>query len=143
MKKILATAVTVILVGGLFTYAAARPRGGGWGDCNGPGTCWEENGQARRGDGPRWEGKGMRGRGYGPGNCRNSEGFASIEGEIESQEKAMEIVDSFIARTGNPNLKTGSVTESGRDYEVDIVTQDGTLANKLYVEKRSGRIIPA
>jgi hypothetical protein len=40
-------------------------------------------------------------------------------------------------------LKVGKVTETGRDFEVEIVTQDGSLANKLYVEKNSGRIVPA
>ena len=50
---------------------------------------------------------------------------------------------AFIGRTGNPNLKIGKVTEAGRDYEIEIVTQDGSLANKVFVEKSSGRVISA
>ena len=41
------------------------------------------------------------------------------------------------------NLKVGKVTEAGRDFMVEIVTQDGSLANKVYVEKRTGRVVPA
>ena len=90
------------------------PRGGGeGGDCDGPGACRED---------------GERGRRF---------------GKVESAEAATEIVTSLLERRGNPNLKVGKVTEAGRDYEVEIVTQDGSLANKVFVEKKTGRMIPA
>lgn len=143
MKKTLAVAVTVVLVGGLVTFAAARPRGGGWGGGNGPGNCWQENSENRGGNGPCWDGEGRRGRGNGPGSCREGGEFSRSEGDVDTEEKASEIVTSFITRTGNPNLKAGKVTEAGRDYEVEIVTQEGSLANKVFIEKRSGRVIPA
>ena len=52
-------------------------------------------------------------------------------------------MESLLERRNNPNLQVGKVTEAGRDFEVEIVTKDGSLANKLFVEKRTGRIIPA
>jgi hypothetical protein len=80
------------------------------------------------------------GRGFGPGNCRNlRESF----GEVEDAEAAAAIVGELLEQRQNPYLQVGKVTETGRDFEVEIVTKDGSLANKLFVEKRTGRIIPA
>ena len=81
-----------------------------------------------------------RGYGYGPGNCFSSEAQTAFGGEVDQAEEAKAIVES---RMRNPNLKVGEIRETGRDFEVDIVTKDGSLANKLYVEKSSGRIFPA
>ena len=62
---------------------------------------------------------------------------------MDKAETAAEIVAGRLEDTGNPNLKVGKVTEAGRDFEVEIVTKDGSLANKVFVEKATGRIIPA
>jgi hypothetical protein len=153
MKRILAITLTVALVGGLFTYAAAHGRGGRWGGGNGQGQCWQDSDENGRGKGSAGEYGERRGRGYGRGDCdgpcrgdgprfsrRDIEG---VEGEIDNAEEATAVVGWFLEKRRNPNLKVGKVTETGRDYEVEIVTQDGSLANKLYVEKNSGRIFPA
>lgn len=153
MKRILAITLTVALVGGLFTYAAAHGRGGRWGGGNGQGQCWQDSDENGKDRGPDGEYGERRGRGFGRGDCdgpcrgdgprssrRDIEG---VEGEIDSAEEASAVVGWFLEKRRNPNLKIGKVTEAGRDYEVEIVTQDGSLANKLYVEKNSGRIIPA
>ena len=154
MKKIMAVAIAAVLVGGLYTYATAGPgRGSGWGGGYGKGRCLQdcgEQGLSRGDDSGSWRGRG-RGCGdcAGPGDCggpgygvrsRSTEG---VEGEIDSSEEASALVSGILEERGNPYLKAGKVTESGRDYEVEIVTQDGSLANKVYVEKQTGRIIPA
>ena len=141
MKKVAALAMAVVLVAGLAGIASARGRWGGMG--SGPGSCWENR---------DWDGDerslSRRGGGRGPGpefcpDCPNSEGAGRFGSAPESAEDAAGIVAGYIERTGNPNLKVGKVLEAGRDFEVDIVTKDGSLANKVYVEKRTGRMIPA
>ena len=84
-----------------------------------------------------------RGRGYGPGYCRNNSDNARAFGEVDKAEAAAEIVADRLEAAGNPNLKVGKVTEVGRDFEVEIVTKDGGLANKVLVEKSTGRILSA
>ena len=151
MKKILAVAMAAALLGGAVSMASAH---GSWGR----GSDDEGRGQGRRQMmyDRDFDGKG---RGFGPGSCRengprrggcDSPGACLEDGErgrrfgkVESPEAAAEIVAGRIERRGNPNLKVGKVTEAGRDYEVEIVTQDGSLANKVFVEKRTGRTIPA
>jgi len=140
MKKVLAVMMAFAFVAGIYSFASAHQgQGRGWGKGNGPGSCWEDRGS--RGPEGEFGGQGRRGgRDCGPGNCRN---FQDEAGEVESAEAAAVIVGSMLERRGNPNLKVGAVAEAGRDFEVEIVTKDGSLANKLFVEKRTGRIIPA
>ena len=141
MKKALAVTLTAVLVGGLFSYAAAhQSQGRGWGRGHGPGSCPEDGRGSCLDSDARGKGD-FRGQGFGPGNCRNTTGDSF--GQVEDAEAATALVESLLARRQNPNLQVGKVTEAGRDFEVEIVTKDGSLANKLFVEKRSGRIIPA
>jgi hypothetical protein len=157
MKKILVVTLTAVLLGGAFTYAAARPgRGGMWGRGEGSGPCSQGEGF----EAPCRElspaDNEDRGRGRGRGACFEDGGsgrkgpgrfgtldLEGIDGDVDQQEEASLIVSTFLERRGNPNLKVGKVTEAGRDFVVEIVTQDGSLANKVYVEKRTGRIVPA
>jgi hypothetical protein len=148
MKKILVLTLTVALIGGLFTYAAANQgRGGRWGGSYGQGRCWQDDGD--RDKGAYGEPGERRGRGYGRGDCEGSgncsgrRGIEGVEGDVDNAEKASAVVARRLERRGNPNLKVGKVSETGRDFEVEIVTQDGSLANKVFVEKRTGRVFPA
>lgn len=160
MKKILALTLTVALIGGLFTSAVAHQgRGGRRGGGYGQGRCWQDDVDRERG--PSGEPGEWRGRGYGrgecgslgncgerrdcdgPGDCIGRRNIRGVEGGVESAEEASAAVARRLERRGNPNLKVGKVSEAGRDFEVEIVTQDGSLANKVFVEKNTGRIIPA
>ncbi len=142
MKKIAALAMAALLVAGLAGIASARGRWGGSGMGYGPGDCREnrdwvgdDRPASRRG-----------GRGFGPEfcpNCPGNEGAGRFGAAVEKSEDAEEIVAGYIESTGNPNLKVGKVVEAGRDFEVEIVTKDGSLANKVFVEKRTGRMVPA
>jgi hypothetical protein len=143
MKKTLAIAVAVVLVGGLASFASAY---GGWGgghmmwdrDSNDDGRgrhMYSQHMNDRDFDGHR--------RGYGPGYCRNSADRTRAYGEVDKAETAAEIVADRLENGRNPNLKIGKVTEVGRDFEVEIVTEDGSLANKVLVEKSTGRILSA
>lgn len=140
MKKILAFTLTVALIGGLFTYASAYQGRGGFGQ----GRCWQDDGDRDRGASGEWRGRGYgRGNCDGPGNCYGKGDVEGVEGDVDSAEGASAVVAKRLERRGNPNLKVGKVSETGRDFEVEIVTQDGSLANKVFVEKRTGRIFPA
>ena len=159
MKKMMVITLTAVLVGGAFSYAAARPGGGGmWSRGEGSGPCYqaeeyesrcrdrniEDNDDRRRGRG-RGRGACFEDGGHGrkgPGRFGNLD-LEGIDGDVDQQEEAALIVSTFLEKRGNPNVKVGKVTEAGRDFVVEIVTQDGSLANKVYVEKRTGRIIPA
>jgi hypothetical protein len=75
--------------------------------------------------------------------CWNNTDRARGFSELDTPEAAAEIVANRLESGGNPNLKVGKVTEVGRDFEVEIVTKDGSLANKVLVEKSTGRILSA
>ena len=141
MKKTLAIAVAVVLVGGLATFASAH---GGWGG----GHMWDRDnndyGRGRHMYSRDFDDRGRgNGRGFGPGYCRNSNERTRAFGEIDTAEKAAEVVSDRLENGSNPNLTVGKVTEVGRDFEVEIVTKDGSLANKVLVEKSTGRILSA
>jgi hypothetical protein len=157
MKKMMVITLTAVMVGGAFSYAAARPGSGGmWSRGRDLAPCYQgedferpcrdgnvEDGADRwwgRGRGACFEDSGSNRKGT--GRFRNLD-LEGIDGEVDQREEAALIVSTFLERRGNPNLKVGKIGESGRDFVVEIVTQDGSLANKVYVEKKTGRIIPA
>jgi hypothetical protein len=67
---------------------------------------------------------------------------AEVEG-IDSADRARAEVEGYLKSLGNPNLKVGELSEQEKVFEVDILTKDGSLADKILVEKRAGRLIPA
>ena len=44
----------------------------------------------------------------------------------------------MLFRSGNPNLKIGEVLEEDNAYVASIVTKDGSLVEKLIIDKSSG-----
>jgi hypothetical protein len=105
----------------------------------------------RRGDRPGY-GKG-RGYGMGPGGMhrewgRGERGFyegdddrryLQSRGPVDRQ-TAREIVESYLRSTRNPNLKLGEIKDVGRGYEAEIVTQDNSPVDTLFVDKDSGMV---
>ena len=137
MKKTLAIAVAAVLIGGMASFASAH---GGW---SGGHMMDRDNGNYERGRHMYSRGFNDRGRGNGPGNCWSNSDSRSALGEVDKAETAAQIVADRLEASENPNLQVGKVTEVGRDFEVEIVTKDGSLANKVLVEKSTGRILPA
>jgi hypothetical protein len=102
-------------------------------------------------------GYGMMGRGYGmgPGYGRGqgSMGRAPEQGEtgptsgrLETplkEDGARTAVENYLQSTRNPNLKLGKITEQGDAFEAEIVTKDGSLVDKLLIEKSTGWMHPA
>lgn len=96
-------------------------------------------------------GPGMMGGGYGRGAGSIGKGPAQGDlganaGRLETpltEDGARKVVENYLQGTRNPNLKLGKVTEQGDAFEADIVTRDGSLVDKVLVEKSSGWMHPA
>lgn len=48
------------------------------------------------------------------------------------------MVKNYLDSTRNPNLKLGKLKEEGSAFEAEIVTKDGSLADKILIDKNTG-----
>jgi hypothetical protein len=48
------------------------------------------------------------------------------------------VIRDYLYRLGNPNLKQGKVKETDHEFEVEIVTKDNSLVEKLVIDKETG-----
>jgi len=90
-------------------------------------------------------GPGMMGRGYGYGQQYGGQygpQYQQPQKPLDENE-AKEEVEGYLKSTRNPNLKIGDVQEKGNDYEINIVTKDGSLVDKILVNKETGWMRPA
>jgi len=55
-------------------------------------------------------------------------------------EQARERAEEHLKSSANPNLEIGQVGETVASYEIQVVTQDGSLVNWIIIDKQSGRI---
>ena len=55
-----------------------------------------------------------------------------------SKEQARQQVERYLKSTGNPNLKAGKIEDKGELFQVEIVAKDGSLVDKILVNKSSG-----
>ena len=53
------------------------------------------------------------------------------------------VVENYLQSTRNPNLKLGKITEQDNAFEAEIVTKQGSLVDKLLVDKSTGWMHPA
>jgi len=51
---------------------------------------------------------------------------------------AESMLQNYVSR--NPNLKVGTVRDEGNSFAANVTTKDGSLVNKLFVDKDTGRI---
>lgn len=90
-------------------------------------------------------GRGMMGRGYGgygmgPGyGAPYGSPYRKFSEPLDEQQARQEVED-YINSTRNPNLKVGNITEKGNQYEVTIETKDGSLVDKILVDKDTGYV---
>ena len=128
--------------------------GGGYGAWNycpycgapmGPGMMGPGYG---RGPGMMGPGQGM-GPGYGRGPGMMGPGYGPQYGpphgppyqqprEPMKEKDAGQIVENYLRATRNPNLKLGKITEKDTYFEAEILTKEGSLADKVAVDKSSG-----
>jgi mono/diheme cytochrome c family protein len=91
-------------------------------------------------------GPGMVGRGYGMMGPGYGYGYGSQYGYGRPQQlskpldknQAKQEVENYLKSGRNPNLRIGKIEEKGKDYEVTIETKEGSLANKILVNKDTG-----
>jgi hypothetical protein len=141
MKRFTALTIAGLLILSLSATAIAHGGGRGRSDKGmgrGQMGAFEDDEKYRRG----WMHRGY-GKGFGPGQGYCCKDAADIGEEgLTSADQATARVEGFLAARPNPNLKVGEVTEKEDSFEVDIVTQDGSLANKVIVDKKTGRLFP-
>jgi hypothetical protein len=99
-------------------------------------------------------GPGMMGRGYGMGPGMRGGGWGYYGPRQEpppyqmprqplTREDASQQVQEYLNATGNPNIMLGEVQEKETDFEATIVTKDGSLVDRILVDKNSGWMRPA
>lgn len=54
------------------------------------------------------------------------------------EEGAKDLIQYYLEASRNPNLKLGDVKDKRRTFEAEIVTKDGSLVDKIVIDKRSG-----
>ncbi|MFH1481373.1 MAG: hypothetical protein ABIG67_08895 [Pseudomonadota bacterium] len=105
--------------------------GGGYG--MGPGMM---GGMMGRGYGM---GPGMMGPQYGPQSGPGYQGPQYQQPQKPMDENdAKELLENYIQSTRNPNLKLGKLEDKGNSFEAEIQTKDGSLVDKVVVDKRTG-----
>ena len=88
-------------------------------------------------------GPGMMGRGYGMGPGMMGPGYGygpqyqQPRKPLEEKD-AKEVLETYLKSTRNPNLKLGTIEDKGSVFEAEILTKDGSLADKIAVDKYTG-----
>lgn len=91
-----------------------------------------------RGMGPGMMGPGY---GYGPGMMGPGYGYGpqyQRPQEPMKEKDAKEMVENYVQSTRNPNLKAGKITDKDTYFEAEVLTKDGSLVDKLAVDKNTG-----
>ena len=96
-------------------------------------------------------GSGMMGGSYGSGSTMMGPGHGQQYGRENApqyqqpqkplnENQAKERVENYLQSTGNPNLKLGKIEDKGNAFEANIVTKNGSLVNKILVDKDTGQM---
>ena len=117
-------------------YGPAEPDQG-WNYCPYCGAPYE----GARGYG-RGQGYGMHHWGLGPGygmgpGWGSRRPYRQLQEPLE-MEDAKKLVEDYLKFSRNPNLKVGKIEDKGQSFEVEIVTKEGSLVDKLAVNKETG-----
>ena len=54
--------------------------------------------------------------------------------------QAKQEVENYLKSRRNPNLQLGKIEEERNGYRINIVTRDGSLVDKILVDKNTGRM---
>jgi len=148
-KSMLALALVVVLGIIMFPMEAKsqmgpRMMGRGYGQQQQEGWNYCPYCGAPQGPGPGYGmGQGMMGPGYGrgPGMMGPGNGYGPRYQQPRKpleEKDAKEIVETYVQSTRNPNLKLGNIEDKGSVFEAEILTKDGSLADKIAVDKHTG-----
>ena len=115
------------LIAVLGSPAQGRPRYGyGMGSGYGMGPGMMGGGYGGYGMGPGYGGQ------YGPQYQRPS--------KLLDKQQTRQEVEKYLNSTRNPNLKVGHIEEKAGQYEVNVETKEGSLVDKILVDKNTGRM---
>lgn len=62
------------------------------------------------------------------------------QGQPLTQDQVQLLLENYLRSTKNPNLKLGKVSESKDYFEAEITTKDGSLVDKIQVDKYTGKL---
>ncbi|MFH0924404.1 MAG: hypothetical protein V1872_02025 [bacterium] len=75
------------------------------------------------------------------GGYRGGNGYNYLKrSEPLTQNEATALAENYIKSTRNPNLKLGNVGDKSDYYEAEITTQEGSLVDKLQINKDTGLV---
>ncbi len=84
-------------------------------------------------------GPGMMGPQYGPQYDPRYQGPQYQQPQKPMDENdAKELLENYLQSTRNPNLKLGNIEDKGNSFEAEIQTKDGSLVDRIIVDKRTG-----
>ena len=117
---------------------------GGWNYCPycgsymGPGYGMGP-GMMGRGYGGYGMGPGMMGPQYGPQYGPGYQGpqYQQPQKPMDEQD-AKSLLENYLQSRRNPNLRLGKIEDKGNAFEAEIRTKDGSLVDKILVDKRTG-----
>ncbi|MBN2245097.1 MAG: hypothetical protein JW755_04560 [Candidatus Aminicenantes bacterium] len=151
MKKIVGIGlVALALIGGFVLIQNVRSHGpmmggGGYGSGNYPyGDRYSGPGY---GMGPGMMGGGMMGGGMmgpgmmGPSMMGPGYGYGPQYQQPQrplTEQDAKTIIENYLRATRNPNLKLGNLKEESNFIEAEITTKDGSLVDKILIDKNTG-----
>ena len=148
MKKIILLLFATVFIGvSLYSVEGNAHMSQGYGPGYGMGP-----GMMGQGYGPGYGmGPGMMGRGYGmgPGMMGPGNGYGQQYGPQYGRQyqqsqnpldknQAKQQVENYLSSMRNPNLKLGKIEEKGNNYQVNIETKEGSLVDKILVDKNTG-----
>ena len=79
----------------------------------------------------------MMGRGYWGSDRWRGYGARRLSEPI-TKEEATRLLKRYVRDTDNPNLKVGKITEEKDRFVGEITTKDGSLVDKIIIDKRTG-----
>lgn len=85
---------------------------------------------------------GMMGSGWQGGYCPMGQygHFSRSYGYNVTKDNVQAWVQDYLYGLGNPNLKQGKIRETDDGFEVEIVTKDNSLVEKILIDKDTGRM---
>jgi hypothetical protein len=119
--------------------------GCGYGYRMGPGMMGPGYGMGPGMMGPGYGmGPGMMGPGYGYGRQYGPQYGPQYRHQYQQllkpldRNQAKQEVENYLRSMRNPNLKLGKIEKKGNNYQINIGTKDGSLVDKILVDKSTG-----
>jgi hypothetical protein len=116
---------------------------GNWNYCPYCGSSFRGEGRYGYGMSPEMHGYGMGPGMMGPYGYRYEERRGPYYGQPREplkEEDAKNRIENMLEYSRNPNLKVGKIQDKGDYFEAEITTNDGSLVDKLLVDKDTGRM---